>query len=447
MRAWAGPAPLLVVPLLLAVLLLPALALAAAGTPRDEYDGYSTLVIDADRGMVLYQHDATRRWYPASLTKMMTLYLVFAALESHKLSLDEKIKISAHAASQPRSHLGLKAGTTVTVRDMVQAAATISANDAAVALAERIGGSEEEFARLMTTKAHQLAMRYSFFQNATGLPHVGQLTTARDMAIIARRLIHDFPHYYGFFANRAITYKGRTRPTTNKLLLHYAGADGIKTGFTCGSGYNLVTSALRGTRRLIGVVLGGGSGVERNNLMMDLLDRAYTIPTPTKGVLVTELAPTMKDADNRPLFRLGGRNCSGAEARMAQTEGNIATSPPGAVEVDPDNDLETEAEAEAVAPKPDGLPAGWGVLFGIFMDKERAKTAVLHARTLLTGVMDGGQPVLISRHLANRVAWKAMLVGLTQETAGQACHHLRDKDVVCVTVTPSALASNSYQEQ
>ena len=219
--------------------------------------GYASIVVDAETGAVLSEQNADQRNYPASLTKMMTLYMVFDALERRQLALKQPIAVSRRAAGQAPSRLGLKAGQTITVEQAILALVTKSANDAATAVAEAIGGTELRFAEIMTRRARAIGMTSTTFRNASGLPDSRQVTTARDMATLSRALWRDFPQYYPYFSRERFTYRGRVIANHNNLLRSYAGADGIKTGYIRASGYNLAASAVRDGRRVIGVVLGG----------------------------------------------------------------------------------------------------------------------------------------------------------------------------------------------
>jgi D-alanyl-D-alanine carboxypeptidase len=237
---------------------------------------HAALLIDADNGNVLYEMEASQSWYPASLTKLMTLYMAFSALESGRLSLSDTMHVSSHAARQPTSKLGLRPGETITVEDAVLAIITRSANDAAVVLAERLAGSEQQFAIQMTSTAHSLGMYGSHFMNATGLPHDWQTTTAHDMALLALKITRNFPQYYPYFAADSLYFRGRELRGINKFVAHYPGAEGMKTGYTCGSGYNLVASANQQGKRLIGVVLGGKSSSERYQHMFAMMDTGFS---------------------------------------------------------------------------------------------------------------------------------------------------------------------------
>ncbi len=252
------------------------LALAAAMlTAAPAQAKYASVVIDAETGEVLHAKNSNTRNYPASLVKMMTLYMVFDALEKRKLKLNQGLRVSRRAAGMPPSKLGLRRGQTIRVKEAILALVTKSANDVAVVVAEAIGGTESQFARKMTKKARKLGMKRTTFRNASGLPNRRQLSTARDMATLARALIRDFPQYYHFFATQKFKYRGRTYRNHNKLLRTYSGADGIKTGYIRASGYNLVASSVRNGRRVIAVVFGGKTSRSRNRHTATLLDRGF----------------------------------------------------------------------------------------------------------------------------------------------------------------------------
>lgn len=238
-------------------------------------DRYSSIVVDAATGNILSaaNMDATR--FPASLTKMMTLYMLFEALRDRRVSLNQYVPVSPDAASMPPTKLGLVPGSLITVEQAILGLVTKSANDAAAALGEMLGGDEDRFAQMMTLRARALGMTNTQFRNASGLPDWSQYTTARDMAILARHLIADFPNYYHYFSTPYFTYNGRYIPSHQHLLQTYPGADGLKTGYIEASGYNVVTSAVRGDTRLIGVVLGASSGGERDAHMASLLDQGF----------------------------------------------------------------------------------------------------------------------------------------------------------------------------
>jgi D-alanyl-D-alanine carboxypeptidase len=229
-----------------------------------------------ETGQVLHARHADEPRYPASLTKTMTLYMVFDALKSGELKLNERMTVSRNAASQPPSSLRLRAGSTITVKDAVHALVTKSANDVAVVVAERLGGSESRFATLMTAKARAMGMSNTTFRNASGLPDTQQISTARDMAVLAERVLEDHADYYGYFSNTKFTWGRATYKNHNGLIGKVAGVDGIKTGYTRASGFNLMASAKRRGRRVIAVMFGGSTARSRDQHVTDLIEAAYT---------------------------------------------------------------------------------------------------------------------------------------------------------------------------
>ncbi len=247
-----------------------ALAPAHAASPPT-----AAMVIDANTGAVLHNQAGDAERYPASLTKMMTLYLTFELIELGRLDYTSTIKMTEEAAAQAPSKLELEPGEEISVLDAVKALVTKSANDVAVALAQHIGGSEANFARLMTQKARAIGMSKTTFKNASGLPDPDQVTTARDMLTLALRLQDDFPREYKLFATPTFTYRGHIYRNHNGLLIHYSGTDGIKTGYTRASGFNLVTSVHRGSKHLVAAVFGGRTARIRNARMRSLLDKAF----------------------------------------------------------------------------------------------------------------------------------------------------------------------------
>ena len=231
----------------------------------------SAIIVDAKTGKTLYSQAADSRRYPASLTKMMTLYLLFDSLDAGKTSLSTPIKVSSHCAGQAPSKLGLKPGQTIRARDAILALVTKSANDVACAIGEHLGGTESAFARKMTAKAHQLGMSRTTFRNASGLPNRSQMTTARDMATLGRALQDHHAKYFSYFSTPSFVWKGRRIRNHDHLLGRIKGVNGIKTGYTRASGFNLVSSVSRGGRRIVGVVIGGETSRWRDNHMAQLI--------------------------------------------------------------------------------------------------------------------------------------------------------------------------------
>lgn len=372
--------------------------------------GSAAIVVDADSGAVLYENDSTVPWYPASLTKMMTIYLAFEAIDEGRLSLADIITASAHAAAQPPTRLGLKEGYVLTVDDAIRAIITRSANDVAVALAERLAGHEETFAAFMTVQARVLGMTATQFRNATGLPDHDQVTTARDMAVLGRALLKDFPHYYHYFSARAFSFGGRTLPTYNGILTSYPGADGIKTGFTCGSGYNLVASARRGGRRLIGVLLGSSTRGGRAGEMARLLDRGFAAEPDGEPIRLEDLAAPENAVAEAPRQRLSSNECAASGL-------GIVTSGP--------------------------LP-GWGLALGSFPAEDRARKAIATARTLVPS-LGMSRSALVKPARQGRDRFSAVLVGLGEEAAREGCRNLRAKGEYCIVLSPEMLNNPSAQ--
>lgn len=274
------------------------LAVTSAYAQSKTNGRYASIIVDADSLDIVHARQVDELRYPASLTKVMTLYLTFDAINSGQLRLDEKIKVSRYAAKVEPVKLGMRAGQTITIDNLIRAVAVRSANDAAIVLAERLAGSEEAFAQQMTAKARSLGMSRTVFKTANGLPHPEQLTTARDMAKLANAVLANHGRHYHYFGLQSFNYKGRTYTNTNKLLGQRSDVDGFKTGFTYDSGYNLIVSAQRDGRRLIAVVLGGASGASRNSHMSDLIDRGFDVLGVPASIITLAQKDSSKEQSN-----------------------------------------------------------------------------------------------------------------------------------------------------
>src|SRR5947209_7262724 len=251
---------------------------------------YAEFVVDANSGEILRELNPDEPRHPASLTKIMTLYMLFEQLEAGKFKLDTPLQISARAALQPPTKLGFKANQTIIVEDAIKGMCTRSANDAAMVVGEAIGGTEEEFAKLMTEKARALGMANTTYVNASGLPAEEQITTARDQAILGRAIQDRFPNYYRYFSTTNFRYRGVDIHNHNSLLGNVKGVDGIKTGYTEASGYNLVTSVRRDERHIVAVVLGGRSNAARDARMRELIEQSLPQASAQRTApIVTEL--------------------------------------------------------------------------------------------------------------------------------------------------------------
>ncbi len=346
----------------LAIAMVPVLAFAAP---------YAALVMDARSGKILYQENADTRLHPASLTKMLTLYIAFEAIRNGEISLDTKVRISANAANEAPSKLGLRAGQTIAMRYLIRAAAVKSANDCATAIGEAIGGSEAGFAKRMNRTAKALGMTGSSFKNANGLTSEGHLSTAQDMAILGRHLFYDFPEYYNIFSRRTTDAGLATVNNTNSRFLDsYRGADGIKTGYTGPAGFNLVASAERGGVRIIGVVFGGTSTAQRNAKMTELLDLGFA-KAPARATTQKPGAPAYADVEGPALVAAADPAVPaeemGGAGKTIRISGIVTKSPrprarPGNAAPDPvlmaamQNDIE-QALSDAQGPAPAALAA------------------------------------------------------------------------------------------
>jgi D-alanyl-D-alanine carboxypeptidase len=252
----------------------------------------ASIVVDANTGAVLQSNNPDSKRHPASLTKIMTLYLLFERLEAGRVKLDTEMPVSEHAASQAPSKLGLRPGQTLAVEDAIKALVTKSANDASVVIAEYLAGDEDEFARMMTRKAHALGMSRTVYRNANGLPDDEQVTTARDQALLGRAIQERFPRYYRYFQTPVFVYRGNAMRNHNKLLGRVEGVDGIKTGYIRASGFNLVTSMRRGNRHIVAVVLGGRSGAARDAQMRQLVGEYIQVASTSRT------APAIAEAES-----------------------------------------------------------------------------------------------------------------------------------------------------
>ena len=330
-------------PRLLALLgfFLALLGAAAPAAAQGQFDRpkYASIVVDANSGEVLYALRADDPRYPASITKVMTLYLTFEALATGRLSLTDRVPFSAHAAAQMPSKIGVPAGGDLSVDEAIQAAAVMSANDAATALAEKLGsGSEARFAALMTLRAQELGMKRTRFLNANGLPDAARrvdvnVSTARDIAVLSRAVMRDYPQYYRYFNQRSFTWRGRTTLNHNRLLLSMAGMDGLKTGYTNAAGFNLAASAVRDGRRLITVVLGGSSTAARNENVETLLTAGFQVlDRRSRGDRLT-LASMLSAPDDasgllvRPAYEMGSGEQDGLKVVLGQPVPNPPAPP------------------------------------------------------------------------------------------------------------------------
>jgi D-alanyl-D-alanine carboxypeptidase len=373
----------------------------------------SSIIIDADSGQVLSEHNADAKAYPASLTKMMTLYLAFEALEAGKITLDQSARVSHHAQNQAPSKLGLVEGQMVPFRDLILGLITRSANDAAVVVAEALAGNERAFAERMTEKAHELRMTNTTYRNASGLPNPGQLTTARDLAKLAQALYRDFPKEYALFATEEFTYKGTTYVNHNRLMQSFEGMDGIKTGYIRASGFNLAASAVRNNRRLIGVVMGGRSAFARDTEMAQLLNDGFggtAAPTIATAAATTEDDPDATVAE-----------------RARRTIASL--SPVGRAEA------AIPSHARATRTR----HGGWSIQVGAFTDAAPARKAAAKALARLPTRRGKATQVLAPGRIDKEPVFRARIVNFTEREATKACRTLHRKHLQCAVVAPGSV--------
>nr|WP_240969565.1 D-alanyl-D-alanine carboxypeptidase [Sneathiella limimaris] len=382
---------------------------------------YASIVMDSRTGQVLFARNADKKLYPASLTKIMTLYMTFEALKTGKLKLDQRLPVSARAAGQTPTKLGLKRGSTISVRDAMFGLITKSANDAATVLAEAMAPTEAAFARDMTEKARKLGMSRTSFRNASGLPNRRQKSTARDMAILGAAIIHDFPGYYDYLSLQKFDYKGHTYKNHNNLLGKYSGADGIKTGYIRASGFNLVASAKRGGNRLIGVVFGGRTAKSRDRHMTKLLDRGFekmdtirpfTIPLPSQ---------------RPPQIALGSPHTNTGSSKPVAVASAAVTKEP--------------VVAKVSAPTPPPSPqidsdGNWGIQIGAFSRPGRARDLLDMASNRISNLLTDTRYHIQKVVHKGTPVYRAQMLGFDENSARKACQSLMRQSMSCFIVTP-----------
>ncbi|WJH40500.1 D-alanyl-D-alanine carboxypeptidase [Aliirhizobium terrae] len=405
------------------------LAFALLLTSRGAEAGYAHYIYDASSGKVLASENAETLNHPASLTKMMTLYLTFEALKARKIRWDDEIVMTPNAASKIPFKLGVKAGQTITVREAVYAMAIRSANDAAAAMGDHLGGSEERFGAIMTARARQLGMRNTVFRNASGLPDEAQVTTARDMAVLAIALIRDYPKEYQIFSQRSFTFRGRTIKGHNNLMYRYPGMDGIKTGFVNASGYNLASAVTINGRRLIGVVLGGKTARLRDARMEELLDQTVPGASALPGVAV---------ATTRDQKRSGGGTAVASALPVPSERREITVGVPAkaAASVTPYASVPQVAPLAEIA-SADTQAGGaelWRIQISAAGSRSSASAALEKAMPLLS---DFGQlaPSVEGSYSGRQEVFRARLVGFAgREEATRACSVLKERSIDCFVV-------------
>nr|WP_227362291.1 D-alanyl-D-alanine carboxypeptidase family protein [Arenibacterium arenosum] len=441
---------------------------------------YAAHVIDARSGEVLHSQNADTRLHPASLTKMMTLYIAFEAVRNGEIKLDTKVRISKHAASEPPSKLGLRPGQEIAFRYLLRAAAVKSANDAATAIGEAISGSEAAFAKRMNWTAKQMGMTRTTFKNAHGLTESGHLSTARDMTILGRHVIYDYPQYYNLFSRKtADAGIKRVAHTNRRLLDSYRGADGIKTGYTRAAGFNLVASAERGNERVIATVFGGKSTASRNAKVAELLDLGFR-RAPSRAPLRKPERPeyagnvgATPGASGKTIRLVGSVQKSlRPKARIARTQIQVASvastaqadeaklqagvaaaivaategvEPAAAIDSAPrpaarpselvlastsSADIIEPVEQEIVTRVSTSGGQHWGINVGRFGSRYQAEKALLRTALAEMSTLDGS----LRKVRQSPQGFDANFVGMTRETADLACRRLKARNITCFMI-------------
>jgi D-alanyl-D-alanine carboxypeptidase len=368
--------------------------------------GYAAIVVDQTTGEVIHERHADDQNYPASLTKMMTLYMVFTAIKNGRLKLDTPLAVSANASTQSPSKVGLKDGDTIKVEDAILALVTKSANDVAVVVAEALAGSEERFAEAMTKRARALGMTQTTFRNASGLPDSGQVSSARDLARLAIALRRDYPTYYRYFSTASFDYNGASFINHNKLLGRYDGVDGIKTGFTQASGFNLVASAERDGRRLVAIVMGGDTAHQRDRQVMKLLDGAFGVAPMPRDLKVADRGPAKVTA---------------SAERKAKTKRLVSKA----------LDLAPQREADAMRTS----KKGYAIQVGAYDTKGEAHKALEKVSHKVGALVEGSERGVSKVKLKRgKTLYRAAFSGLSKNDADKACKKLTRTKVPCLVI-------------
>lgn len=427
---------------------------AVAIAPVQANSKYAAIVIDANTGKTLFSSNADEARYPASLTKMMTLYLTFEALKSGKIDKTTKVKFSKNAANEPPTKLGVKAGGSVTVETAIYSLVTKSANDSATALAELLGGSEAEFARMMTTKARQLGMTGTIFRNANGLPNPAQRSTARDMATLGLALRENYPQYYAYFSTRSFQYGKQRLANHNRLLGRIKGVDGIKTGYTRASGFNLVSSVSDGNRRIVAVVMGGQTAKSRDNHMAELI-RTYMPKASSKRGGGDVVAKASNETTKSPIRALANailpkktpkpEPIPQEDVVAAATADNVAT-----VDVAEQGSAEAVAAAEEqayVEPIPARMAdidpvktasvpkSGWSIQVASSPSEVEARAFLTTSHRKAGNILAGAAPYTTTFEKGGVTYYRARFGGFDSKNGAQnACNALKKKKIDCYAV-------------
>ena len=412
---------------------------------------HSALVIDADTGRVLRNENASARRYPASLTKMMTLYMTFRALQAGQVSMDQMLPVSKKAASQPQTNIALNPKSKISVKECIVALVVRSANDCAMVLGEALGGSQENFAAMMTNTAHQLGMKGTNFRNPSGLPDTQQYTTAYDMARLGIALRRDFPQYYPMFKIQSFTYNGRHYGGHNRVIGRLDGVDGIKTGYIRLSGFNLVSSIKKNGVNLVAVVMGGNSGSERDNYMVSILQDGYqrqlaalrsggkaeNISLADESVQKAALkAALLAPALGRPHEQVARVDNDTLQVAQKSDRAAVKENKKQAKSAKKNkSDEKLAAKKSHAKTASTGKKAkSWGVQVGAFRDKSMARAALTKATKLVRKGGVNPQVAIASNSNKSKPVHRAVLSNLSRQEAMLACQKLQASGNQCLAI-------------
>jgi D-alanyl-D-alanine carboxypeptidase len=419
---------------------LVAVVLCAPGPAGADTSRYAAFVVDENSGVVLHSRRSEAARYPASLTKMMTLYMLFEAIENGEIGLHDQIRVSANAASAVPSRLGFTPGDTIEVEDAIRALVIKSANDVAVAVGERIGGGESRFAEMMTERAAELGLENTTFRNASGLPDRRQQTTARDMARLAIALHRDFPQYFSYFNEERFRWNGRTYRNHNTLVGRVEGVDGLKTGYIRASGFNVVVSAERGEHRLVAVVMGGPSGASRDAHAEELIEAAFATLEQRED---TRLFAALSSPRINPVRQqeLIARDVAALHLDAPTEMGSTQAAPPVRVVLADEDELAaprtgTPARAgDGDRDEPNLLRGAWSIQVGAYNTADAAHER-LQRVTGLSSTLGTAQPAARAVDIDGDRLWRARFEALTESDAQRACSELAARSQACFTVAP-----------
>lgn len=382
----------------------------------------SSIMIDAANGEVMYEMNADERRYPASLTKLMTLYITFNALENNHIKLTDKLKVSRTAAGRSPSKLGVRAGETITVKDAIMAVIVKSANDCATVLAEHFAPTEADFAVLMTNTAHKLGMNHTTFKNASGLPNKQQKTSARDMAILAMAVYHHFPQYYKWFSAKSFQYKGRTIGGHNYILKTFAGADGMKTGYTAASGYNIITSAKRSGKRVIAVTMGHNSVGERDKKVSKMMDRGLVHMQ--KGDV--DVATLTKEINGKGVIKAKTARVAAVQKKTPAKTQNVRLA-----KAQNKTAVKTTQIASAVS------NGRYAVQVGSFSDYQRARNYALTVKNKLAKKYAVHDIKVEKVQADSKTVYRSKVIGLARNDANTICRNMKRSNQACLVTADS----------